>query len=74
MSEINLKDHKSISAGLFPDKGFCEAVCELDEYERDNSQILEKSWIQQSIIFLVDFMPFLNFFIEVGHNALTITK
>ena len=36
MSEINTTDHKSISACIFPDVGFCQAVCELVESEKDN--------------------------------------
>ena len=39
MAEINPTDHKSISAHLFPDEGFSEAVSELGETERDNKQV-----------------------------------
>ena len=39
MSEINptSTDDMSITACLFPDEGFCEAVCELVESKRDST-------------------------------------
>ena len=39
MSEINPTDHKSISAPLFPNEGFREAVRELVGSERDNKRV-----------------------------------
>ena len=49
MSEINLTDHKSISARLFPDEDFREAVHQSVESERDKRWlILESLWIEQT--------------------------
>ena len=39
MSEIDPTDDKSISARLFPDEGYREAVREMVKSERDNKRV-----------------------------------
>ena len=46
MSEIDPTDDKSISARLFPDEGYREAVREMVKSERDNKRVEAVWWMR----------------------------